>query len=316
MSIATLKKFTYEELRSWFKQQLEINMNQRKWAQSTVETYFSGAFYVWNKANPETFWEIVESSNFKEEAKEKIMVVVQKHCSGNHKSNTNDYYRAMEVFREFCISKTHEDKILNGDRTVKRNITNTKAKQNVVIPKPCIDEVNQYLKEWNDNEKFIEQEKVLIRLFKETYPLNDTIEGVLAKVTMLNVFYSTNILAVYPVVKHIVSKEIDEKLEQGDVSVVEDIRRTDRDNYSFATKYCSNHYPEIFPIYDSYVEKVLCYFRNCDNFIAFKTEELRQYKKFKEIIIAFRKYYGLEMYDLKKIDIYLWMVGKKHFAKN
>ena len=55
MSIATLKKFTYEELRFWFKQQLEINMNQRKWAQSTVETYFSGAFYVWNKANPETF---------------------------------------------------------------------------------------------------------------------------------------------------------------------------------------------------------------------------------------------------------------------
>lgn len=312
MSVSALKELSYRDVQHWFKQQMQL----RKMDPETIATYYSDAFYVWRKENAEVFWKLVESNDFENDMKVKVVEVLEKHSKGNVKVNKSSYFIALKTFREFCVSENLGAKTSNSDRIAKQNIRSVKTKQNVGIPKPCISEVNKYLKEWNDNEKFVEQEKVLTRLFKETYPLNDTIEGVLAKVTILNVFYSTNILAFYPVVKHIVSKDIDDKLKQGDVSVVDDIRRMDRDNYSFATKYCSNHYPEVFPIYDSYVEKVLCYFRNCDNFTSFKTEELRQYKKFKEIIIAFRKYYDLEIYDLKKIDIYLWMVGKKYFAKN
>ena len=42
--------------------------------------------------------------------------------------------------------------------------------------------------------------------------------------------------------------------------------------YSFATKYCSHHYPTVFPIYDSYVEKVLLHFNKKDKFYEFRKE--------------------------------------------
>jgi len=35
--------------------------------------------------------------------------------------------------------------------------------------------------------------------------------------------------------------------------------------------------------------------------------------KFKNIIIAFREYYGLDEFNLKEIDQYLWQLGKEYF---
>ena len=86
--------------------------------------------------------------------------------------------------------------------------------------------------------------------------------------------------------------------------------------YSFATKYCSHHKPLDFPIYDSYVEKVLCHFRDQDGFASFRTPDLKDYARFKEVLIAFRSFYGLEEYNLKQIDKYIWQLGKKFYKKN
>lgn len=79
--------------------------------------------------------------------------------------------------------------------------------------------------------------------------------------------------------------------------------------YSFSTKYCSHHKPLEYPIYDSYVEKVLCYFRDRDGFAKFKTPELKDYEKFKGTLIDFRSFYGLDQYNLKEIDKYMWQLG-------
>ena len=38
--------------------------------------------------------------------------------------------------------------------------------------------------------------------------------------------------------------------------------------------------PDIFPIYDSYVDKILKYFRQKDKFSAFKNDDLKIYHKF------------------------------------
>lgn len=86
--------------------------------------------------------------------------------------------------------------------------------------------------------------------------------------------------------------------------------------YSFATKYCSHHRPLDYPICDSYVEKVLCYFRDRDKFASFKTPELKDYTKFKGTLIDFRSFYGLDQYNLKEIDKYMWQLGKEYFPKN
>ena len=71
-----------------------------------------------------------------------------------------------------------------------------------------------------------------------------------------------------------------------------------------------------FPIYDSYVEKVLVYFEKKDKFGKFKTADLKDYEKFKSVLISFRNYYGLDQYNLKQIDKYIWQLRKKYFPKN
>jgi hypothetical protein len=97
----------------------------------------------------------------------------------------------------------------------------------------------------------------------------------------------------------------------GDVTLVNDIAKVTMDNgvvrnfYSFATKYCSHHKPLDFPIYDSYVDRLLCYFRDVDWFYKFGNDDLKDCVKFKNILLKFSKFYDLELYNLKDIDKYL-----------
>ena len=189
------------------------------------------------------------------------------------------------------------------------------------IPTPSIEQVEYYLQAWNKLENYRLQENALDKLFLELCTKNIEISDILLKVVALNDFYSTNIFSVYPVAKHILSLDIDSRLNSGDITLVSDLQKviiggTVKNFYSFSTKYCSHHKPLDFPIYDSYVEKVLCYFRDRDNFSSFKTLELKDYKKFKDTLVEFKYFYGLDKYDLKKIDRYMWQLGKDYFPKN
>jgi len=85
--------------------------------------------------------------------------------------------------------------------------------------------------------------------------------------------------------------------------------------YSFATKYCSHHKPLDYPIYDSYVDEVLKYYRKRDGFALFRNEELKNYSRFKSILEEFRSYYHLGEYNLKELDKYIWQLGKAYFNK-
>ena len=195
---------------------------------------------------------------------------------------------------------------------------NRKQKSDIVISKPSAIEVEKYLKSWKNLKNYKLQEDALDKLFFELLPSNEEISDILLKVATLNDFYSTNIFSVYPVAEHILSLKIDERLRQGDVTLVNEIQNVTingvtRKFYSFSTKYCSHHNPNEYPIYDSYVEKVLIYFRKTDKFSNFKNADLKDYQKFKNIIIAFREYYGLDEFNLKEIDQYLWQLGKEYF---
>ncbi len=188
------------------------------------------------------------------------------------------------------------------------------------IPQPSKEQVESYLHSWDELENYHLQEDALDKLFFSLCPENKEISDILLKVAALNDFYSTNIFSVYPVAKHILSLDIDSRLSIGDISVVRDIQRVNINNveknfYSFATKYCSHHKPLDFPIYDSYVGKVLCHFRDQNGFASFSTPDLKDYVRFKEILIAFRAFYGLEEYDLKQIDKYIWQLGKEYFHR-
>jgi len=189
------------------------------------------------------------------------------------------------------------------------------------INKPSQTEVEKYLKLWDSLENYTLQESSLRKLFTKIYPLNNDLDDVLIKVCSLNDFYSTNIFSPFTVAKHIVKLEIDNSIAQNDLTIVNKIAKVEMNGgkiknfYSFATKYCSHHKPTVYPIYDSYVDQILLYCKNRDNFDDFSKEDLKIYVKYRRILENFRKYYRLESFDLKQIDKYLWQAGKKYFPK-
>ena len=186
---------------------------------------------------------------------------------------------------------------------------------------PTVGEVKKFLKSWKENEDTNDKELALNKLFFELCPENKDIKDVLIKCSTLNDFYSTNIFDIHSVAQHIVKTNIDDKLKEGNLSIVDIIAHVkvgnppqERHFYSFATKYCSHHQPEKYAIYDSYVEKVLIDFKKrADKFSDFKLEDLKKYDRYMQIIYDFRNNYGLEQFTIKELDQYLWQLGKKYF---
>lgn len=188
------------------------------------------------------------------------------------------------------------------------------------IPTSSKSEVKKYLNKWETLDNYVLQEDSLNKLFIKTYPKNDDINDILIKASSLNDFYSTNIFSIFSMSKHLLNFNIDYRLKNGDESLVNDIASIEingrkRNFYSFATKYCSHHNPNKFPIYDSYVEKMLVYFNKKDRFFNFKKIDLKDYAKFKKVLIEFKKFYNIDEYNLKDIDKYLWLLGKEYFPK-
>jgi hypothetical protein len=189
------------------------------------------------------------------------------------------------------------------------------------IPQPCNEEVQKYLDLWDSLENYVLQESSLDKLFKVVLPNNTETEDILIKASTLNDFYNTKIFSIFPVAKYIQSLNIDARLRCGDSSLVAEIADVEiagkkKCFYSFASKYCSHHNQDEFPIYDSYVEKVLVYFRKKDMFDKFKLADLKNYPRFKEILLSFADYYGIAEYGLKDLDRYLWQLGKEYFPKS
>ncbi|MDA3056344.1 MULTISPECIES: hypothetical protein [unclassified Campylobacter] len=198
----------------------------------------------------------------------------------------------------------------------------SKTKQNLQISTPNLSEAQKYIKSWNndkENEHYRVQEKALNQLF-QAYSENTDLIKILLKSAALNDFYSTNIFSIYEMAKHIKELKIDESLQKGDANLVNKIakikiKEKERNFYSFASKYCSFHNPDEFPIYDSYVAKILLYFDKKDKFSKFSQNDLKNYPTYKNAIFEFRKFYDLEEFSIKKLDQYLWLLGKEKFNK-
>lgn len=234
------------------------------------------------------------------------------HDTPSHNSSTYQ----LEYYKSNFVGETNLTFAMPS--TTQKHQRGYRKTSNIDVPTPCVDEVAKYLDRWNFLENYHLQEDALEKLFFITYPNNNDINDVLIKVAALNDFYSTNIFSVFPVAKYIVQLNIDKRLEKADMSLVDDIANGAIKSriYSFASKYCSHHRPNDYPIFDNYVEKLLKYFRNRDCFSTFSDDSLRVYSSFKELILDFRKFYGLECYSVKEIDKYLWQLGKELFPKN
>lgn len=163
-------------------------------------------------------------------------------------------------------------------------------------------------------ESYREQDNALHLLF-EQYPLNSNIEEVLLKVVALNDFYSTNIMNIHAVASHIVKLQIDNKLQKHEMNIVPLIanvnfaKKGNRCFYSFATKYCSMHFPQYYPIVDKHVKNVLKLFRT-DGYSRFKNKELADYNIYCSIVKDFNVFYNLNL-ELRELDHVLWIYDKE-----
>jgi hypothetical protein len=181
---------------------------------------------------------------------------------------------------------------------------------------PSVKDTEWFLNYWRNSREASDQERALNKLFMDMCKSNNCIEDILIKCSSLNDFYSTNIYDIHAVARHILSLQIDERLEKHDLSLVEDIadvKEIGKTYYSFATKYCSHHQPENYAIYDSYVDNVLVSLNMRDKFANFKrSEDLKNYNTYMMAIKAFQQRYDLQ-YSIKKLDMYLWQLGKWYF---
>lgn len=190
------------------------------------------------------------------------------------------------------------------------------------IPRPCKKELKKYLKEWGTLENYSAQEKSLEKLFKKTYPNNKNLDDILVKVASLITFYGLVIHSPFTVAKHVQKIDVDQLIKKGDLDIVNKIAKVKmrggntKNFYSFATKYCSFHNPNKYPIYDSYLEKVLMHFKREDSFSKFKKYDLKKYSEYKRVLLDFIDFYDLGKISLKDLDRYLWQLGKEHFPKN
>ncbi len=187
-----------------------------------------------------------------------------------------------------------------------------------LTPSPSL--MSEYLGKWEQLENYRLQEASLGLLFHSLCPENKKIEHVLLKVSALNDFYSTNIFDTYSVAKHILNKDVDARLGANDYSLVNDIARISikdksKNFYSFASKYCSHHKPTSYPIFDSFVEKMMLHYKATDGFNGFHKSDLKDYGRFIEIIKSFQSFYKLDKFTLREIDIFLWLAGKEWFPK-
>jgi hypothetical protein len=181
---------------------------------------------------------------------------------------------------------------------------------------PTLESVNAECQEF-DRDPSTQLIEDALRQLREHFRKNVEPSHVLLKVVALNKLYSTNIINVEAVARHIVDKEIDDHLSNGSPEIVDLIANVtigtqQRNNFSFATKYCSWHNPTAYAIWDGNVDECLWHYRNQDHFAKFKRKDISSsYDSFLKVIADFRSHYNLTSVSLRDLDKFLWQVGGK-----
>jgi hypothetical protein len=190
------------------------------------------------------------------------------------------------------------------------------------LNRPTIGEIKKYAAAFDKNGAGASYRA--IKKLIHCFPKNNELEIILLKATTINALYNTNIKSVLPVAKKIQQLKIDEKIHGGSPSekIVHEIalvknKGKKRNNYSFATKYCHFHNESFYPIYDSYVKKLLKAYNKADGFYTGKPD-FRNFSEFRAVLGKFRKHYKISEQKISwpTLDKFLWRYGKEMFPKN
>lgn len=190
----------------------------------------------------------------------------------------------------------------------------------MILQEPTLELASYYINEFNTDERYYPADVAIDNLIKK-FSKNKYVHDVMLKVAAINALYSTRIMNVSGMAYHIAGLDIDSRLDAGDLDLVEAIATGHNIGrgvggsrfFSFATKYCNWHRKNTYPIYDSFVEKILIAFRDEYGFSAFRNSELKDCASLKRVILDLMNAYSLTQYDLKTIDKFLWRYGQVVF---
>jgi len=187
-----------------------------------------------------------------------------------------------------------------------------------VLPTPTVELVEAECRAFDLHPSNQLGDKALKELL-EQFPQNTVTSHVLLKVLVLDRLYSTRIrnIDVEPLARHIAGLDIDPLLSQGSPDAVSKIFVCPGLNkyYSFATKFCSWHKPEDYPLYDSYAVECLWAYQKQDPFHKFHRQDLWYYDKLVATVTAFRQWYKLDCLTFRQIDKFLWRCGGRILQK-
>ncbi len=200
-----------------------------------------------------------------------------------------------------------------------------KESMTIVIPYPTKKSITHYLQFWETDEGLTMSESIVHQAFNRYAPTNIDLANVYMKTILLNKLYSTQVIDVFSLAKHIHEhQELDSLMCEGNVKALDvfnsvPLGRSKKmyNLYSFGSKYCSFHNPSAYPLYDKYVHALLCKINELENFSDFKSKDLdeKNYQRYKEILISFMDKFRIdkEEFAYKKLDKYLWQLGKDLF---
>jgi hypothetical protein len=191
------------------------------------------------------------------------------------------------------------------------------------VYEPTADRVSAACTEFDGQNGVMEQ--ALTELFR-LLPHNDSNPHVLLKVAALDALYSTWILALRDVARHIFERceEVDSALALGSPEIVDTIAVVKigatgekRRFYSFASKYCSWHRQDSYPIWDSRVNAYLTWLRKrpTGSFLVKNPDSWTEYREFVNMINNLRNVYSLGGFGFKQIDKFLYTEGGKLIAE-
>lgn len=184
------------------------------------------------------------------------------------------------------------------------------------LPLPTPEVVRDEVRTHFDTDRVAQStEDALIALLNK-FPHNTDPAHVLLKVVAINRLYNTQIFAVHDVARCIAAHNIDAELAEGSLNVVSKIAPVTikdkvRNNFSFASKYCSWHNPEAYPIYDRNVDACLCAYKLQYRFADFSRQALCEYPAFFNVVCAFREHFSLTSLSFKELDKFLWVKGRE-----
>jgi hypothetical protein len=183
----------------------------------------------------------------------------------------------------------------------------------MILPDPATT-IDNEIAQFDKQESSVED---TVRSLLIAFPYNEEFAHVLLKVIVISQLYSARVLNIdaAPLARHIASiPRLDHMLAEGlpeVVALIHDCDTTRIKYYSFATKFCSWHNQDAYPLWDYNVDEALWAYGNKGRkggFAQFKRKELLDYARLVEIVKEFRDFYGLNL-SPKNMDKFLWRVG-------